>query len=74
MESGSDYDKGPPTVKVLYNKDNTNMKKVIVLKKIELSNDVSFVIFGHQTPVPSPHPQNIPVFRYPSRERVIQIF
>ena len=41
----------------------------------ELSNDVSFVIFGHQTwdsegGQIDPPPQQILVFKYPSRDRV----
>ena len=41
----------------------------------ELSNDVSFVIFGHQTwdlegGVKLTPPQRILVFKYPSRDRV----
>ena len=40
----------------------------------ELSNDVSFVIFGHKTwdleGVSIPPPQHILVFKYPSRDRV----
>ena len=40
----------------------------------ELSNDVSYVIFGHQTwdlvKLGDPPPQRILVFKYPSRDRV----
>ena len=46
MESGSDYDKGPPTVKVLYNKDNTNMKKVMY--------HLSYLDIKHQSNPPTP--------------------
>ena len=46
----------------------------------ELSNDVSFVKFGHQTwdleggGQIDPPPQRILVFKYPSRDRVNNIF
>ena len=45
----------------------------------ELSNDVSFVIFGHKTwdlegGSNWPPPQHILVFKYPSRDRVKQLY
>ena len=45
----------------------------------ELSNDVSFVIFGHQTwdleeGAKLTPPQHILVFKYPSRDRVYQTY